>query len=73
MCHNRPVVTLQNLPRFQGFACVRTPVQNVRSRDRQRAPATTAFGSEAAVNDVRPETAAFLCPTPESRQSASGP
>ena len=57
MCHNRPVVTLQNLPRFQGFACVRTPVQNVRSRDRQRASATTAFGSGAVVRCNPPRTA----------------
>ncbi|MES3097835.1 hypothetical protein, partial [Sphingomonas aerolata] len=32
----------------QGFACVKTPVQNIRSRDRKRASPMTAFGSEAA-------------------------
>lgn len=45
----------------QGFACVRTPVQNIRSRDRKRASPMTAFGSEAAERLNRRERP--VCPT----------
>lgn len=60
--------TIEPTTIVQGFACVRTPVQNIRSRDRKRASPMTAFGSEATERLNRRERP--VCP--KTRRWAAG-